>query len=187
MLLPASIGEVNPQLIQQRNPNNCFGAAVEILSGADQDQVLRTLQAAEDSLDIVQPDGRFLQPTAELLGTALDELVEVREVIDPDMFSEAMYDPSPEAARKRIEAVLGALSDTGGVVLWAPKRRRGQDAILHAYAVTGYDAKEDEVVAVDPSEIDGKVLHLDEAKALKLATPDAEAFIPVYAYGIQPK
>lgn len=187
MKLPASIGEVSPRLIQQKNPNNCFGAAVEILTGIDQDEVLRTLQEAEDSHELVQPDGRFLQPPAELLGKALGGLVEVTEVIDPDMFSEDMFDESPDAARKRIETVLGSLSDGSGVALWAPKRRAGQNPILHAYAVTGYDAAEDQTVVVDPSEIDGEVVRLGEAEALRLVTPESEAFIPVYAYGIQSK
>lgn len=192
MSIPATIGEVNPQLIQQKNPNNCFGAAVEILSGVDQDEVLRTLQNAEDSQDLVDPEGRFLQPPAKMLGEALDGLVEVTEVIDPDMFDESMYDPSPDEAKKRIDTVLGALSDSGGVALWAPKIREGQDPILHAYAVTGYDAakdaeEEDKIVVVDPSEIDGEVARFNEAEALKLATPEPNAFVPVYAYGIQPK
>lgn len=187
MNLPASVGEVNPELIQQKNTNNCFGAVVEILSGADQDEVLRALQESKDAFELVKPDGRFLQPPAQLLGEALGDLVEVTEVIEPDMFSDAGYDESPEAVRGRVKTVLSALSDTRGVALWAPKRREGQDPILHAYAVTGYDSDENKTVVVDPSEIDGEVVRLDEAGTHKLATPDSQAFVPVYAYGIQPK
>lgn len=187
MKLPASIGEVDPQLIQQKNPNNCFGAVVEILAGVNQDEVLRALHEAEDSHKLVQPDGRFLQPTAKMLGEALGQLVKVSRVIDPDMSSGFAFDTDSGTSIMRMEHISRALTIGSGVALWAPKRRTGQDPILHAYAVTGYDAAKDQTVVVDPSEIDGEVARLGEAEALGLVTPEPEAFVPVYAYGIQPK
>lgn len=183
------------EFVENREPQGCFAADVQALTGVNQDSINAALAAA----GLYDPEmGVAVTSDLALDAAMLEADIPVRfeEVLphfDGISGDEQAIDDSPQVVDYRLETLREELrkDDHEGLILAHPCQR-GADLphFLHFVAAVEPQDPSAELTVMDPSElIDfqtkqrvGGVFQRSEEEVRKMLTPLPDHFIPVFAY-----
>jgi hypothetical protein len=204
----------NVEFVENSDPQGCFGAVLQALTGLDQNAVNEALKAKglydpATGLAVVSA-GQLTESLADAnMPVTLNELLPFFNGFEGDAVA---LDASTEHVERRIKTLRSELEQANnrGIILAYPcKRTPEQRPFLHFVAVSSVETTENGSVftIMDPSELlrvdemvvspevlgdrspavverVGGVFRKTEEQMVSMLTPNHEDFIPVFAYSV---